>query len=279
MLFSKAMELCYNFLTKDLADFAGGVYNAMRMVNIGFQAFSYAFLLLLTLWNMIRQSLSWEQLKRPEVLIKFLVRYIATTYVTLSSWNIVTSIMTIVGALITRAFTSAGFGGGNIWAGMATPSFTDSFTSLIGSALTVLTGGLNILPALLMYLLLFCVAVVVAVKLLLTVVGRFFKIYLLTAVSPLPLACFGAESTESIAKNYLRTFAGVALEGLVIGLAMIVFSGYAQNPLIVIGDLGLFSWIGSYENELTYMVEQIFNMLLLQGIVNGADQLVHQIFS
>lgn len=157
MMFSKVMELCYNFLTKDLADFAGGVFNSMRMVNIGFQAFSYAFLVLLTLWNMIRQSLSWEQLKRPEVLIKFFVRYIATTYVTLSSWNIVTGMMTIVGALITRAFTSAGFGGGNIWAGMATPSFTDSFTSLIGSALTLLTGGLNILPALIMYLLLFCV--------------------------------------------------------------------------------------------------------------------------
>lgn len=80
-------------------------------------------------------------------------------------------------------------------------------------------------------------------------------------------------------KEFLQSFAAISLEGLVIALAMIVFSAYAQSPIIELGNWGIFDWLGSAADEVSYMFTMIFNMLLLMGLIKGADQVVHQIFS
>ena len=53
-LFGFATETSYNFLTQDLTTFAPNVALVMENINGGLQAFSYALLVILTLWNVVR---------------------------------------------------------------------------------------------------------------------------------------------------------------------------------------------------------------------------------
>ena len=55
-LFSFSMETSFGFLTKDLETFAPNVAATMETINGGLQAFSYALLVILTLWNVVRTA-------------------------------------------------------------------------------------------------------------------------------------------------------------------------------------------------------------------------------
>lgn len=277
-MFGFATETSYNFLTKDLTGFAPNVALAMENINAGLQAFSYALLVILTLWNIVRTAGSYVELKRPEHVFKLFVRFILTKYSIAVAWRLVNGIFMIAGALITKVFTTSGLTDSNMWAGITAPDFDDTGILKIISNLMAVINPLSQVPALLLGLIGFIVAVVLSVTLLLTVIGRFFKIYLFAALSPIPLATFGSESTHSIGQNFLKSFAGVSLEGLTIGLALIVFSAYCRSPVVDFSGLGIFSWIGDAAEEMAYMYNLIFNMLLLLGIIKGADQVTHRIF-
>ena len=269
-LFGFAMETSFGFLTKDLDTFAPSVASTMETINSGLQAFSYALLVILTLWNVVKTAGSYLELKHPGTVIKLLVRFILTKYAIGMAWTLVNGIFTITGALTAKAFVTSG---------LTDPSFDDKGIMSILSAAMAFLNPLSQIPALLIGLIGFIVAIVLSVTLLLTVIGRFFKIYLFAALSPIPLACFGSESTQSVGQNFLRAFAGVSLEGFIVGLAMIIFAAYSQAPIIDFSGVGIFGWLGDAAEEMAYMYTLIFNMLLLLGIIKGADQVTHRIFS
>ena len=104
----------------------------------------------------------------------------------------------------------------------------------------------------------------------LNVYGRFFKLYMYTAIAPIPLAAFAGEPTQNIGKSFVKSYAAVCLEGAVIVLACIIFSVIAKaNP--------------SFDDELTaaamvwqYIGQVVFNMLILVGTVKMADRIVKE---
>ena len=104
--------------------------------------------------------------------------------------------------------------------------------------------------------------------LILTVYGRFFKLYMYTAISPIPLAASAGESTQNVAYTFLKSYAGVCLEGAMIVLACIIFSAFASSAPVVDTDASAVSMLWSYIGEL------IFNMLILVGTVKMSDRLV-----
>lgn len=65
----------------------------------------------------------------------------------------------------------------------------------------------------------------------LTVYGRFFKLYMYTAISPIPLATAAGETTQSISVTFMKSYAGICLEGAIIVLAYIIFSAFAAPHL------------------------------------------------
>ena len=261
-----------------MTSFAPTIAAAMETLNQGLQAFSYALLVVLTLWNVVKTSSSYVELKRPEVLIKLLVRFILTKYVIQVAWALVNGIFDIAGALMEAIFRMSGITVENIWATMTVPDFGDEGIMGIISDVVSFINPLSKLPGLLIGLIGFIIAVVLAVTLILTVFGRFFKIYMFAALAPIPLSTFGSESTQEVGRNFLKSFCAVSLEGLIIGLALIVFTAYSQNPVITFEGLGIFDWLGTVAEEITYMFTLIFNMLLLLGIIKGADQIVHRMF-
>ena len=104
----------------------------------------------------------------------------------------------------------------------------------------------------------------------LTVYGRFFKLYLYTAISPIPLSTFAGEPTQQVGKSFLKSYVGVCLEGAIIILACVIFSRYTSSPPVIDANAEAVNQVWSYLGEL------IFNMLVLVGIVKMADKTVHE---
>ena len=103
-----------------------------------------------------------------------------------------------------------------------------------------------------------------------SVYGRFFKLYLYTALAPVPLSTFAGEPTQNVDKSFIKSYAAVCLEGAVIILACVVFSLFASAPPEINPDAAPVSMVWSYIAEL------IFNMLILVGAVKMADKIVHE---
>ena len=104
----------------------------------------------------------------------------------------------------------------------------------------------------------------------LSVYGRFFRLYMYTAIAPVPLASFAGEPSQNIGKSFVKSYAAVCLEGAIIVLACIIFSVFAASPPVVDTSAAPVTMVWSYVGEL------IFNMLVLVGCVRMADRLVRE---
>ena len=103
-----------------------------------------------------------------------------------------------------------------------------------------------------------------------TVYGRFFKLYMYTAIAPIPLAAFAGEPTQQIGISFMKSYAAVCMEGAIIILACIIFSLFAASPPAVDPDAAVVTMVWSYIGEL------VFNMLILVGTVKMADRIVKE---
>ena len=96
-----------------------------------------------------------------------------------------------------------------------------------------------------------------------SVYGRFFKLYLYTAIAPVPLS--------SLRESRARMSAGALSRVIVpIVLACIIFSVFAASPPVVNPDAAAVTMVWSYIGEL------VFNMLVLVGAVKMADRVVRE---
>ena len=104
----------------------------------------------------------------------------------------------------------------------------------------------------------------------LSVYGRFFKLYMYTAISPIPLASFAGEPSQNMGKSFLKSYAAVLLEGAIIVLACIIFSVFASSPPAINTSEPAATVVWTYLGEL------IFNMLVLVGTVKMSDKVVRE---
>ena len=103
-----------------------------------------------------------------------------------------------------------------------------------------------------------------------SVYGRFFRLYLYTAIAPIPLSTFAGDPSQNIGKSFIKSYAAVCLEGAIIVLVCIIFSLFASSPPVVNPDAAAVTMVWSYIGEL------IFNMLVLVGAVKMADRVVRE---
>lgn len=104
----------------------------------------------------------------------------------------------------------------------------------------------------------------------LTVYGRFFKMYLYTAIAPLPLSTFAGETTSNVGKSFIKGYTSVCLEGAIIVLGCIIFSLFASTPPVIDPNATAVAQVWKYISEL------IFNMLVLVGTIKMADRVVKE---
>lgn len=112
---------------------------------------------------------------------------------------------------------------------------------------------------------------VLSFVMIMSVYGRFFKLYVYTAVAPVPLSSFAGESSASVGKSFIKFYCAVCLEGTVIVLACIIFSLFAASPPAIDPSATAVTQVWSYVGELC------FHLLVLIGTVKMADRVVREL--
>jgi hypothetical protein len=112
--------------------------------------------------------------------------------------------------------------------------------------------------------------VILSFIMIMTVYSRFFKMFMYTAIAPIPLSTFAGEGTSSVGVAFLKSYAGVCLEGAIIVIACIIFSSFASAPPNVDMSLSATKIVWAYMGEL------IFNLLVLVGAVKMSDRIVKE---
>ena len=106
--------------------------------------------------------------------------------------------------------------------------------------------------------------------LIMTVYGRFFKLYMYTALAPIPLSTFAGEPSQNVGKSFIKSYCAVLLEGAVIVLACIIFSVFAASPPVVDANAAAVTQVWAYIGEL------VFNMLVLVGSAKMSDRIIRE---
>lgn len=101
--------------------------------------------------------------------------------------------------------------------------------------------------------------------------AAFFKMYMYTALAPVPLSAFAGEPTQNIGKSFLKkAMRRYALGGAIHRLGLHHLLRVCVQPPVVDPNAAPASMVWSYIGEL------IFNMLILVGAVKMADRLVKE---
>lgn len=247
-------------LTESPETFKGGdIWQIIIKIHGALQAIGLALLVLFFLWGMIRTCTSWQDIKRPEQAFKLFLRFIIARALVMYGMELMTSIFKIFQGIIQAITESVGLG---IAQETVVPQeIIDAVSN---------TGFLESIPLWAVTLLGSIFITILSFVMILTVYGRFFKLYMYTAISPIPLAAAAGESTQSTAFTFIKSYAGVCLEGAIIVLSCIIFSAFASSPPVVDTSASAVTMIWIYIGEL------IFNMLVLVGTIKMSDRIVRE---
>ena len=256
---SKLAEI-WQLITQSPENFKGGaIWNVIVSIHGALQAVGLALLVLFFVVGIMRTCGSLAETKRPETVLKLFIRFALAKGVVTYGLELMMALFKIVQGVISTIMNSAGIGAAQntvlpdeIVSAVENCGF---FESIPLWAVTLI-GGLFI--------------TVLSFIMIMTVYGRFFKLYLYTAIAPIPLSTFAGEPTQNVGKSFLKSYAAVCLEGAIIVLACVIFSLFASSPPSINPDAAAVTMVWSYVGEL------IFNMLVLVGCVKMADRVVRE---
>ena len=247
-------------LTQSPETFKGGdIWNIIVKIHGALQAIGLSLLVLFFLWGMIRTCTNWQDIKRPEHAFKLFLRFIIARGLVMYGMELMTGIFEIVQGVISTITRTVGLG---------TAERTVIPQEIIDAVNN--TGFLESIPLWAVTLLGSIFITILSFIMILTVYGRFFKIYMYTAISPIPLAATAGESTQNTAFTFIKSYAGVCLEGAIILLSCVIFSAFASSAPAIDTSASAVSMIWSYIGEL------IFNMLVLVGTIKMSDRIVKE---
>jgi hypothetical protein len=256
---SKMAEI-FQLLTQSPETFkGGGIWTVILDIHDAVKAVGLGLLVLFFVIGVVKSCGSFAELKRPEVAVKVFVRFALAKAAVTYGLELMMALFSIVQGLIARIMAAAGFAGAN------DSVLPDSIKTAIEN-----TGFLESIPLWAVTLLGGLAITVLSFVMILTVYGRFFKLYMYTAIAPVPLASFAGEPTQSMGISFMKSYAAVCLEGAIIVLACIIFSLFASAPPVVDPSAAAVTQVWSYVGEL------IFTMLVLVGAVKMADRLVRE---
>lgn len=256
---SKLSEI-WTLITQSPQQFKGGtIWNVIVNIHGAVQAIGLALLVLFFVVGVMKTCGSFAEVKKPEHALKLFIRFALAKGAVTYGLQLMLAVFNIVQGLISTIMTSAVFGTSTrtvLPSEIVTAVESCGFFESIPLWAVTLIGGLFI--------------TVLSFVMIMTVYGRFFKLYLCTAIAPVPLSAFAGEPSQNVGKSFIKSYAAVCLEGAIIVLGCIIFSLFAASPPVVDPTAAAVTQVWSYVGEL------IFNMLVLVGAVKMADRIVRE---
>ena len=257
------MTEIWSLITTTPQNFRGGaIWTTIVTINDAMKAIGYGLLVLFFAMSIFQSAASFRDFQRPEFALRHFIRFVLAKVAVGSAMDIMTAIFSVCGGIVQTVMGSVG--------SMAAASV--SVPQEIVDAIEDV-GFLASIPLWLVSLLGSLFITVMSFILILTVYGRFFRLYFYTALAPLPLSSFAGEGTSFAGKAFLKSYIGVCLEGAIIVLACLIFTAFMSSSTPVV-DTSLSAVTMSWQ----YIGETIFNMLVLVGLVKGAERIVKEMF-
>lgn len=250
----------WTLITISPENFKGGtIWSVVLNIHGAIQAIGLALLVLFFVVGVMKTCGSFAEVKRPETALKIFIRFALAKGVVTYGLDLMLALFSIVQGVVSTIMNSAGLGAiqqtvlpGEIITAIEECTFFESIplwaVTLIGSLFIT----------------------VLSFVMILTVYGRFFKLYLYTAIAPVPLSTFAGDPTQSVGIAFIKSYAAVCLEGAIIVLGCIIFSLFAATPPVVRSGASAVTMVWSYVGEL------VFNMLVLVGAIKMADRVVRE---
>ena len=256
---SKLAEI-WQILTQSPETFkGGGIWQVIVQIHGALQAIGYALLVLFFVVGVVKTCGSFTEVKRPEHALKIFIRFAIAKGVVTYGLELMMAVFHIIQGVTSTIMQTAGFGSteDTVLPDEIIEAVEDcGFFESIPLWAVTLIGGLFI--------------TVLSFIMIMSVYGRFFRLYLYTAIAPIPLSSFAGEPSQNIGRSFLKSYAAVCLEGAIVVLACIIFSLFASSPPVVDPDAAAVTMVWSYIGEL------IFNMLVLVGAVKMSDRVVRE---
>ena len=239
----------------------GGIWAVIVNINDALKAIGYALLVLFFVAGVVKTCGSFTELKRPEMALKTFVRFALAQAAVTYGMDLMMALFSIAQGAISTIMGTSGL-------------TTMSATSLPDEMVTIIedVGFLESIPLWAVTLLGSLFIWVLSLVMILTVYSRFFKLYMATAIAPIPLASFAGQPSSSIGVAFAKSYAAICLEVCVIVLACVIFSQFAASPPAIADDtLAAATIVWNYIGEL------IFNMLVLVGAIKMSDRLIREL--
>ena len=250
----------WSLITTTPQDFkGGGIWNIIVNINGAVQAIGLGLLVLFFVVGMVKTCGSFAEVKKPEHALKLFVRFALAKGAITYGMELMLALFNIIQGTISEIMASAGLSAPNntvLPPELITAIEECGFWESIPLWAVTLIGSLFI--------------TVLSFILIMTVYGRFFKLYMYTALAPLPLSTFAGEPSQQVGKSFIKSYCAVCLEGAVIVLACIIFSSFASTPPVIDPTAAAVNQVWKYVGEL------IFNMLVLVGAVKMSDRIIRE---
>ena len=253
----KLMEI-WLLLTESPQTFkGGGVWNIIVNINSTMKAIGFALLVLFFVVGVVKSTTNFHEIKRPEVALRLFIRFAIAKAVVTWGMDIMLGVFDISQGIIASA-------AGHLTAATQVTLPTEMTTTInsLGFFESIPVWALSLIGSLFILILSFIM--------IMTVYARFFKLYMYTALAPIPLSTFAGEGTSQVGVAFLKSYAGVCLEGAVIVIACIIFSSFASAPPNVDMSASATKIVWSYMGEL------VFNLLVLVGAVKLSDRIAKE---
>ena len=239
----------------------GGVWTVIQGINGALQAIGCALLVLFFVMGIVKTCSSFTELKKPEMVFKCFIRFVLAQAAVTHGMELMTALFKVAQGMISTIMTASGLS-----------ALTD--TTLPAEMVTIIedVGFLESIPLWAITLLGSMFIWVLSLIMILTVYSRFFKLYLATAIAPIPMASFAGQPSSSIGVAFLKSYAAICLEGCIIVLACVIFSAFASTPPAIADDT-----LAAATIVWNYVGEVLFNMLVLVGCIKMSDRLIREL--
>lgn len=247
-------------VTQSPQDFKGGtIWTVMENIHGALQAIGYSLLVLFFVVGVMKTCGNFAEMKRPEIALKMFIRFVLAKASITYGMELMLALFNIVQGVIMQIMQTAGLNSASqsvLPAEIIQAIESSGFWESVPLWAVTLIGSLFI--------------TILSFIMIMTVYGRFFKLYLFTAIAPVPLSSFAGEPTSNIGKSFIKSYAAVCFEGAIIVLGCIIFSMFSSTQPVVDTSAAAVNQVW------TYVGEVIFNMLVLVGTIKLSDRVVKE---
>lgn len=261
-IWNEKLSEIWTLLSMSPRDFKGGsIWSMVVAINGGLRAIGYGLMVLFFAMSLFKSTANFRDLRHLEQALRFFIRFVAVKTAITYGMDIMNAIFTICGGIIARIAT----GMGSMTSAVMLPSEIEMAINSVGFFAGIPLWIVTLLGSLFI--------TVMSFIMILTVYARFFRLYIYTAISPVALAVFAGDTTSSSGKAFIKSYVGVCMEGAIVVLACLIYSAFASSGSLELGCSSAVTMVWAY------LAEVIFSMLVLVGLVKGADRIVKEMLA